>query len=1123
MARRVFPSREESANEIAELKNADKLVGSYQSAALSFKAASRRVDWLTDPSKMGASLQLALFLFQLEEEGLGECSHDGEMVVTWQQVYRIKSSRKYGTCYPLLRLPPQSTLRPCLASHGSFSDSGFSIFVSGWVGDDGSPPMENPRISGAIVTTGQQEALLAPEVWQTLAGVAAFHERKMEERTTQSNQVCWANIRQHAKAAGAKLSHFLESTVVVAPETLTVELRKSDIAVGTMVEVLPTFKGQPAAWVDTFDRFGQVRDHYEVPDGAGLTHVLITPQVRTVLSEIKRMPGRRVAGARAEAFVRNPFATLGPDADEVIDEKQFEQARVKAGISFARFTAQLQHDGPDSELSVGLLIEEGDTHTGSSHALPFADPGELEEFIAKVGECAGREAQCCSWRGYELEILGDTPDQLVILRGALQKWRRNREYKPSEIFDLSHYSQRVAGFGIEKPYYLPIITRKKGAEGWFPDNVIFAAQYKPEGTQTPVAAALSVQNIQQLEQALRTAKDKNQAGFVFPGFPEPIAVREAEAMVTAFREAERDVAARRFNMNKAGSPLLVKMNGLIVKPNVDEVDYAEPYGDLAVPAGSKPFLPTSLRRNVALLEHQLSGVAWLQHLWGRSPRACRGALLADDMGLGKTLQLLTFIVWCLEHDSAVDPFLIVAPVSLLENWKQEIDKFFEPGTLPVLTLYGPALREKRLPRAAIQEELLRAGIARLLIRGWLGNAKVVLTTYETLRDLEFSLARQRWSVMVCDEAQKIKTPNAMVSRAAKKQNARFKIACTGTPVENTLTDLWCLFDFIQPGLLGSLRCFAERYRRPIEAETDEEKTRVEELRRMIASQTLRRSKAEVAEGLPLKVVDRGCRSLLISEEQRVCYNNALAKFKRGYGAGPPAGLYGHFGLLLHLRQVCCDPRPPGEHSFKLQSLAELERCSPKMKWMLNQLRAIEAREEKAIVFCEFRELQRTIQHAIFERLGLLADIINGDTSAAGERTDNRQKRIETFQKKPGFGVIILSPAAVGFGVNIQAANHVIHFTRAWNPAREDQATDRAYRIGQNKDVFVYYPVVVAEDFVTFDEKLDRLLEIKRRLSQDMLNGCNDVGPSDFSDLKNCEGSTLLDVLPEGPFPATDSF
>ena len=159
----------------------------------------------------------------------------------------------------------------------------------------------------------------------------------------------------------------------------------------------------------------------------------------------------------------------------------------------------------------------------------------------------------------------------------------------------------------------------------------------------------------------------------------------------------------------------------------------------------------------------------------------------------------------------------------------------------------------------------------------------MLTTYETLRDLEFSLARQKWSVMVCDEAQKIKTPNAMVSRAAKKQNARFKIACTGTPVENALTDLWCLFDFIQPGLLGSLKHFGERYRRPIEAETDEEKARVEELRKRIAPQTLRRTKAEVAKDLPRKIVESGCRSLLISERQRAYYG-------RGPGADSGAAM-----------------------------------------------------------------------------------------------------------------------------------------------------------------------------------------------------------------------------------------
>jgi SNF2 family DNA or RNA helicase len=199
--------------------------------------------------------------------------------------------------------------------------------------------------------------------------------------------------------------------------------------------------------------------------------------------------------------------------------------------------------------------------------------------------------------------------------------------------------------------------------------------------------------------------------------------------------------------------------------------------------------------------------------------------------------------------------------------------------------------------------------------------------------------------------------------------------------------------------------------------------------------------------------------------------------------------------------VCSDPRPPGLSSLKPQSLEELEQYSPKMRWMLAELIRIQSKGEKAIVFCEVKELQRTIQRAIVEKFGILADIINGDTAAGGTKGDIRQRRISLFQQKPGFGVILLSPLAVGFGVNIQAANHVIHFTRTWNPAREDQATDRTYRIGQTRDVVVYYPVVVAKDFVTFDEKLDQLLESKRKLSQDMLNGSGDVGPGEFADIE----------------------
>lgn len=170
-----------------------------------------------------------------------------------------------------------------------------------------------------------------------------------------------------------------------------------------------------------------------------------------------------------------------------------------------------------------------------------------------------------------------------------------------------------------------------------------------------------------------------------------------------------------------------------------------------------------------------------------------------------------------------------------------------------MTAYGDSLAEFRVPRGQIDQRLqTEDGLVKFLKPNWIGDAKVVLTTYETLRDLEFSFAAQKWSLMVCDEAQRIKNPAAMVTRAAKKQNVAFRIACTGTPVENTLADMWCLFDYVQPGLLGALNDFGERYRKPIEAKTDEEKSRVEELRARISPQILRRLKTEVDTGLPRK-------------------------------------------------------------------------------------------------------------------------------------------------------------------------------------------------------------------------------------------------------------------------------
>ncbi len=311
------------------------------------------------------------------------------------------------------------------------------------------------------------------------------------------------------------------------------------------------------------------------------------------------------------------------------------------------------------------------------------------------------------------------------------------------------------------------------------------------------------------------------------------------------------------------------------------------------------------------MKHQRDGLAWMQHLFSlQTDYQVRGAVLADDMGLGKTFQLLALMAYLIEKEPSIEPMLVVAPVSLLENWAEEARKFFREGSLPLLTAYGDALAPLRVPRAQVEQRLQTDdGLVKFLRPNWVGDAKVVLTTYETLRDLEFSFAAQKWSLMVCDEAQRIKNPAAMVTRAAKKQNVAFKIACTGTPVENTLADMWCLFDFVQPGLLGALNDFGQRYRKPIEAKTDEEKARVEELRTRIAPQILRRMKADVATELPKKIVVEDCRKLSLSSTQRNLYAKAIDSFKKRGNPDHPTPFKNHLGLLHYLRLVCTDPRP----------------------------------------------------------------------------------------------------------------------------------------------------------------------------------------------------------------------
>jgi SNF2 family DNA or RNA helicase len=1077
-----------------------------------FKSASTSADnWLVQPLVFGGQADLVALLGQLEEEGFAQWQ-ENRLLLSWPAFYELLGSPDYSESLSLLRLPPVEAWRPVLNSRGSLNDPDFAITQAGWISPSGNHHQgTTPKTTGARLEVGTNHILLPQYSWETIAAVTDFYQRSPEERSPEANKRGWARIRRLALQAHADLSDFLRKTIVLTPDRLNIGLRKVQFGDSKTVEVLPGFDGAPDGWLDAFDRLSDVHDRYQIAEGEGLVHVLLSPEVQTVLREVKRLPGRRISGERAEAFVRNPFATLGPDAIQVIDPVQFEQAREQAGISYARFIAKERRDQGGDLIGAGLLINECVQGTLRSDELPFNDIGEIEEFVRKLDTKIKRGAQCCIWKGYELEILGDTLDQLTLLQGVLDELRRPPKINLDELFDLSRYSERIEGFGVEKPYYSPFITRKDKDSGWFPENIETVVIYTPEGTTEPIAVTLAEETLEYLSADVHRAQEKGDETVVLPGCPVPLKVTEAEGLINTFREARRDIASGTFNpgpQKRSVPPKEIKK--LVIKANVAQVDHHEQRGRLRSSKEIFPYtLPKSLKEDVYLKEHQLQGLGWLQYLWSQSPRFCRGGILADDMGLGKTLQLLSFIIVCLETDSSIDPFLVVAPVSLLENWQEEIDRFFIAESIPILTLYGNELSKKMLPKERVMYQGSEVDVGRLLRADWLGSAKLVLTTYETLRDMEFSLAGQQWSAIICDEAQKIKNPNAMVTRASKKQNARLKIACTGTPVENTLTDLWCLFDFVQPGLLGALNTFSTHYRKPIEAEDDEEKAKVQELRTIIEPQIMRRLKAEVAKDLPRKEEVEDCRNLILSDYQRNLYAQAIQQFRSHSPEGSSISGQNSLRLLQYLRRLCSDPRPPGQMAVEGESLTELESRSPKIAWLMRTLATIKSKGEKAILFCEFRDLQRTLQRAISERFALTPDMINGDTSTKTNSSSNRQTRLKRFQSKEGFGVIILSPLAVGFGVNIQAANHVIHFTRTWNPAKEDQATDRAYRIGQTKDVFVYYPVITAHDFTTFDAKLDKLLSWKRSLSDDMLKGAGDLLPSDFGDLENIDGTNAF--------------
>jgi len=1043
------------------------------------------------------------YLQQLEEEGYAKKEFD-HWKISWETVYQFLDSdnhkelesqnfEDHKISFTLLNLPKLSAIRPEITGIGSLSDHNFSVSVKKWLLPSGKSVAVSER-KGAVIYIDNDRFLMPESSWYCWAAIKSFHNEKRINPGEQTNKKYWSEIRKYAKRADAVMDTSLEKTIVIKPEQLKLKLNKTDVLDDKVIQIAPDFEEQPANWIKTFDQYDRVRDQYDVLDEDGsINHIVIDPDVKEVLETVKSIKGRYVAGDKSLLLIKNPYMVLGESAQKVIDEHDLESQIALSGITFYKFHLEPNLNDDGSKITdINLSLTSPNDSTTRIEYYSFKKPGDFQGFINDISLKVESGLPCCKWKKFDLELSDVHSSMIDDFQDLSNRWFAELDGQVfNDVLDLTQYGDRVIGIGEAKVIKYPFI-KKEIAEQWI--SLIDVSEL---GFDTEILSKwddASYFDLVEFKDRIQQSKLTGES-VALPGIELSMTLRNAELFAQIWEEKYEK--GQSHESESAG----VEKNGkkprsiLLLEDNKETVTYIESRAEeLHFDEGTKPVLPNCIRPEIELKEHQLRGVAWLQNLLNKAPTHVTGCLLADDMGLGKTLQLLTFILEYLERDEESKPCLVVAPVSLLDNWEKELNKFFNTN-IELKKLYGKTLSDAKYKKNEIPEDLKNRGIGNVLHSDWLGGAKIVLTTYETLRDQQFSLAQQQWGIVVCDEAQKIKTPGTFVTMAASAvaSKAHFKIACTGTPVENTLMDLWCLFDFFQQDYLGKPNEFALKFKKRIECNTEQDNFAIDLLRKLIDPQTLRRLKSDVAKDLPKKIEDKSCQSLRMSQHQEKLYQKLSSDYQQSKEMrekmGEKAGAE-MLGLLHNLKMVCAHPVTvsPDINSIK---------DSPKLIWLISALKDIQKRNEKVIIFTELRQIQRDLQMLILEHFDYEASIINGDTNSSSERGINRQGIIDEFQSKQGFGVIILSTTAVGFGVNVQEANHVIHFTRPWNPAKEDQATDRAYRIGQTKDVYVYYPTVTSANCQTFEEKLHKLLSEKRELADDILNGYDDIHVADL--------------------------
>lgn len=436
-----------------------------------------------------------------------------------------------------------------------------------------------------------------------------------------------------------------------------------------------------------------------------------------------------------------------------------------------------------------------------------------------------------------------------------------------------------------------------------------------------------------------------------------------------------------------------------------------------------------------LRPYQMTGLKWL---WTNVSKGF-GVCMADDMGLGKTIQVISLILKMKEEGTLTKPVLVICPTTLMGNWMKE------------LQMFAPAL-----------DAVVYHGAERKL------DVKhdVILTTYAIMRiDVE-ELKKQNWGMIIVDEAQNIKNPDTAQTLAIKMLKADVKVAMTGTPVENRLTELWSIFDFINQGYLGSLRDFQKSYAIPIER--FKENSRAAKLKMSISPFVLRRLKTDkhVITDLPEKMVlNDYC---YLSKSQAVLYEKTLNEMMEKISGFTGINRRGNiFKLITALKQIC-------NHPYQFLKGGEMgKELSGKMDKCISTVQSILDNNEKTLIFTQYKEMGDILCKVINEECNTEPLFFHGSLSVP-----QRETLIDRFQNDEDAKVMILSLKAGGTGLNLTSATNVIHYDLWWNPAVEDQATDRTYRIGQDKNVMVHRMITLG----TFEEKIDEMLKSKKELA-----------------------------------------